>query len=472
MLDVSRFIHDMIETLLAFGSSLQRQVWIRQHFPTKDNQFVTTLHAESSRLERDDPRKALLISEIVMDAATVWDDQETQIIAILIEANARRLQGALQSALELYERATSQYIALGLELEAARAAIGQIDTMMYLGQNEAALSLAVWVIRKLREDGDQLRVARTIMNQGNIFARLGRYQEANHCYDEARSIFDLLNETHYLAMAEANQANVLADLDDFRQAEKMYVLARTRFKNLEMTSAVAQIDHNLACVYFAQGDIQAALTTFNRARDVLIDQDSQIDVAYIDLYRSEIYLALNLWDVALDLARKARLIFEEANMPWETARLWLNEATSLAQTADSSTAIEALLQARNLFAQEQNDVWKAMTYLYQATLETDQEQFLSAQEHALQSQEIFAQIGMRSRIAQCAVVLGNIAFLSNNILAASNHFMQALEHLEGINFPEIGVVHFRRTIRFTFLQREKMFIFSTLSHAQAENDLI
>ncbi|MBV7336479.1 hypothetical protein KFU94_51270 [Chloroflexi bacterium TSY] len=35
-----------------------------------------------------------------------------------------------------------------------------------------------------------------------------------------------------------------------------------------------------------------------------------------------------------------------------------------------------------------------------------------------------------------------------------------------------GVVHFRRTIRFTFLQREKMFIFSTLSHAQAENDLI
>ncbi|MBV7337732.1 transposase [Chloroflexi bacterium TSY] len=36
----------------------------------------------------------------------------------------------------------------------------------------------------------------------------------------------------------------------------------------------------------------------------------------------------------------------------------------------------------------------------------------------------------------------------------------------------LGVVHFRRTIRFTFLQREKMFIFSTLSHAQAENDLI
>ncbi|MBV7336048.1 transposase [Chloroflexi bacterium TSY] len=35
-----------------------------------------------------------------------------------------------------------------------------------------------------------------------------------------------------------------------------------------------------------------------------------------------------------------------------------------------------------------------------------------------------------------------------------------------------GVVHFRRTIRFTFLQREKMFIFSNLSHAQAENDLI
>ncbi|MBV7336178.1 caspase family protein [Chloroflexi bacterium TSY] len=40
------------------------------------------------------------------------------------------------------------------------------------------------------------------------------------------------------------------------------------------------------------------------------------------------------------------------------------------------------------------------------------------------------------------------------------------------NRPNLGVVHFRRTIRFTFLQREKMFIFSNLSHAQAENDLI
>ncbi|MBV7332775.1 hypothetical protein KFU94_32000 [Chloroflexi bacterium TSY] len=44
--------------------------------------------------------------------------------------------------------------------------------------------------------------------------------------------------------------------------------------------------------------------------------------------------------------------------------------------------------------------------------------------------------------------------------------------VEEVLFSADGVVHFRRTIRFTFLQREKMFIFSTLSHAQAENDLI
>ncbi|MBV7339059.1 hypothetical protein KFU94_64745 [Chloroflexi bacterium TSY] len=48
--------------------------------------------------------------------------------------------------------------------------------------------------------------------------------------------------------------------------------------------------------------------------------------------------------------------------------------------------------------------------------------------------------------------------------------IQAL--VQTISTEEKGVVHFRRTIRFTFLQREKMFIFSTLSHAQAENDLI
>ncbi|MBV7334504.1 hypothetical protein KFU94_40950 [Chloroflexi bacterium TSY] len=48
-------------------------------------------------------------------------------------------------------------------------------------------------------------------------------------------------------------------------------------------------------------------------------------------------------------------------------------------------------------------------------------------------------------------------------------FHEGPAHLDRVVF---GVVHFRRTIRFTFLQREKMFIFSNLSHAQAENDLI
>ncbi|MBV7329178.1 hypothetical protein KFU94_13165 [Chloroflexi bacterium TSY] len=56
----------------------------------------------------------------------------------------------------------------------------------------------------------------------------------------------------------------------------------------------------------------------------------------------------------------------------------------------------------------------------------------------------------------------------SNILNKSTVFDKCLE----IKPLLAGVVHFRRTIRFTFLQREKMFIFSTLSHAQAENDLI
>ncbi|MBV7334784.1 hypothetical protein KFU94_42405 [Chloroflexi bacterium TSY] len=54
---------------------------------------------------------------------------------------------------------------------------------------------------------------------------------------------------------------------------------------------------------------------------------------------------------------------------------------------------------------------------------------------------------------------------------ARNGLNQARRVVQDLR-PEVGVVHFRRTIRFTFLQREKMFIFSNLSHAQAENDLI
>lgn len=429
---------DQVETLLSLETSPDRRAWLNRHAPTRDEPLIAALRQEAYRRERDNPHTALLVAEAVADAAVVWQDDETGAVALLIEANARRLLAEHTRALELYERAAAVYRSLGLELEAARAVVGQLDAMMYLGRYAAALDLADWAGQVFRDAGDQLALGKMTLNRGNIFARLDRYSEAQASYAEARAVFSAIGDSRHLAMVEANEANVLTNLDDFRQAEDLFKQARSHFESEGMTSAIAQVDDSLAYLYFAQGDYQWALATFKQAREIFAAQDDAVRVAYVDLHRSDIYLALNLWQEALQMARAARETFERANMPWETARLWLTEAAALAHTGGGAAPGDALDRARRLFAEEQNAVWLAVTDLYQATFDWRGRRLAPAQERARRARDTFRQAALRSRAAQCEIILGEIALLQGDAAQAAHYFSQGLEAVAGADLPAVA----------------------------------
>jgi CHAT domain-containing protein len=433
---------DKVDAFLSLDTGEARRAWLEEHAPARDEIFLDALREEARRRERDDPHLALRVARGVTDAAVVWSDRQAQALALHLEADARLLLAEHEAALDLYQRAASCYRSLGLEPKAARVAVGQIATLQYLGRYEEALSLAGWAAGVFRASDDQLSLGKILMNRGNIFYRLGRFGQVRDSYAKARAVFDALGDERYLAMVNVNEANVLAELDDFRQAERLLRQARAYFEAQGMASAVARVDHNLAHLYLDQGIYQQALATFNRARQTFDAQDDPVQVAYVDLYRSEIYLALNLWHEALQWARLARPAFEKAGMAWEVGRAWLNEAAALAHLDDDAPPVDALERARQVFVQEQNQIWLAATDLYQATFDWRSGDLNSAREHALRAREAFRRAvqgdGLRSRVAQCEVLLGKVALQEWDIERAADHFSRGLSELEGADLPAIA----------------------------------
>lgn len=414
-----------------------RQNWVATHAPAVDRALVQQLYEEAQQQERENPHHALQTAQLVQWLATIWQDAQTQAVALHIQANAKFLLAEHQTALQLYQEAKQQYETLGQEVAAARVSVGQLATMQYLGLYDEALTLAKWAMDVFYVAGDELARGKLLMNCGNIYGRLNRFAEARQSYGEARTLFQQLAEARYLAMVNVNEAIVLTELNEFRQAEQAFLQARAYFAEQKMVSVVAQVDHNLAYLYMGQGDYQQALTTFDQARQVFVEQANEAEVANVDLLRSDIYLALNLWEEALAQLETARPVFEQAGMAWETGRTYLNQAAALVRR-DPQTAPEPILEkARHIFTSEQNQVWLAVTDLYQATFAWRKQEAEQTQQYAQQALTAFQRAGLSGRAAQCALLLGEVALAEPNLPSAQAYFQFALNQLDGAELPAI-----------------------------------
>ena len=81
--------------------------------------------------------------KIITLTAELWGDQEIVAKAMYLDATAHWALGEHKVALALYEAAMNLVPILRIwPLEAARVGVGRLNAMMYLGQNEEALTLA------------------------------------------------------------------------------------------------------------------------------------------------------------------------------------------------------------------------------------------------------------------------------------------------------------------------------------------
>lgn len=372
---------------------------------------IETIHALKERadhLEQDDARQALAIGLIAEEAAERLANDEARALAQWIQANAHDFLADGESAVRCYQRAAELFNIAGKPLEAARTAIGQMSSLMQLGQLDASQNLAETARQVFVKHEDVLSLAKIDMNLGYLHIQQGQYAQALKDFKQAALAFFMLGEGLYGAMNQINQANVLTMLDDFMEAERLHKQARPIFEEADLRTAVASVDHDLAFLQYARGNYAEAFRTFERARGIFASLDLQVNLAMTDLVESDLYLDLNLPDEALRLAQKAERAFSEMGMTFELARAQVNHAVALARMGQREKADSLFVNSQSLFASLENEAWVAHTDLQRAEVlgqipgQSDMARLLAGR--AAQSYE---KLGIKTKQAYAEIVVAN-----------------------------------------------------------------
>lgn len=394
--------------------------------PKYDAGLVAAWREAATVRERENPQAGLAIAGLLATAAELWQHEETAIAAQHVEANALLLFGEQRRALTLFETAAMRYRGIDRPNLAAQVAVGQIAVLQYLGRYDEAATLAE---RALADADDELTRAKILLNSGIIAARQSEFEWARDRCLAAIEQFRQADVPQYVAIAQINAGNVLTELNDFRQAEQLFQAARTYCEAAGQTSVVAQIDIDLAYLLGGQGAYQAALIHADRARATFAEQGNAHELAIVDLHRSDFYLALNLWHETQQQVAAALPYFEREGMAWEIGRLHLNRATALAHSDQFEAAIGELDAAAAIFSAENNPVWQATTNLYRAKFLWQHIAPVDA-ESISHSQDVFRAAQLPNRVAQCAILLGNIALANGDLPTAESHFTNGLRNTE------------------------------------------
>lgn len=112
------------------------------------------LKAEADRLLRADVRRSLEMARLIQRLATLTGSLRDRALGLLAEANARAIGlGEYQAAIALYNEAADNYAQLNLPMEQARAQVGKVGALSFLGRYEEARQCGAWASQILQAHG-------------------------------------------------------------------------------------------------------------------------------------------------------------------------------------------------------------------------------------------------------------------------------------------------------------------------------
>ncbi len=414
---------EFVGALISTPDSTARCSLLEDHPQFLQLDLVQALKEQADQLEQDDARQALAIGLIAGEIAEQLNLDEARALAMWTQANAHDFLAENESAVRCYQRAAELFNQAGRPLEASRTAIGQMFTLMQLGQFDQCQLLAESARSVFVEHKDMLSLAKVDMNLGNLHYQQGKYAQALEDYRGATASFDSLGDTLYGAMNQINQANALIMLDDFMAAEQMHEAARPIFEQADLRTAAASVDYDLALLQYARGNYTDAFRTFERARAMFSSLDLQVNLAMTDLEESNLYLDLNLPDEALRLAQRAETAFVEMGMTLELARSKANHGVALARLGQGEKALALLAETTTLFLSLENEASVAHTDLQRAEVLVQNRDYESAKQLAVKAAQTYDKLGMKTREAYAHI-------LAAGVLADEGQWPQGLKELQ------------------------------------------
>jgi CHAT domain-containing protein/tetratricopeptide (TPR) repeat protein len=429
---------EFLETLVAATDAESWRTLIKDNPEVVHIDVVHALKERADQFEQDDARQALTLGLIAEEIADQLGMDEARALACWIQANAHDFLAENEAAVRCYQRAAELFNAADKPLEASRTAIGQMFTLMQLGQFDRSQQLAESARKVFVQHGDVLSLAKIDMNLGSLYYQQGKYTEALEGYRGAAESFRSLGEPLYAAMNEINQATALTMLDDFLTAERLHEQARPIFEEADLRTAAASVEYDLALLQYARGDYAEAFRTFERARAAFAALELDVNLAMSDLGESNLYLDLNLPGEAQKLAAQAEESFAKMGMTHELARSKANHALALARLGQREKAAALLAEARELFASLENEAAMASADLQRAEVLGQDGRRDQAIELAASAVKVYEKLGLKTKQAHTHVLIAGFHADDRQWTASLQQLQNARQALGAVSTPSLS----------------------------------
>ena len=427
MVDAEEPVGTLIDRLASQRSRRDMIAWLRRQRQLWDTAVVEGVYERVVRIARVDLRKAERLADAAAWLAGQLGDDRSRAHSLRAIGHVLLIGRKYSQALERYHAALDLFRRTGQEIDVGRTLSGgALQSLIYLGRFDAALTSAREARRIFKRHGDTLRLGRLDCNIGNIFGRQNRYQQALALYRRAHERLIRVGEPQDVAAVLGNMAVCYAHLNEFDTALKMHLEARHYCEVHDMPLLVAQIDYNIAYLYYLRGEYTRALELYRAAEKQSDEVGDAFHRALCDMDRSELYLDLNLNDEAKELAARAVIRFEKLGLAYEAAMSMTNLATAASREGETERALQLFGKARELFTGEGNQVWLALVDFYQALVLYRDGRNLDAQRLCRSALKLFTRASLPAKAALCELLLARLKLDAGSPRAAERACRSAL----------------------------------------------
>ncbi|MCR4426334.1 MAG: CHAT domain-containing protein [Firmicutes bacterium] len=214
------------------------------------------------------------------------------------------------SAFECYSKAGTAFRALGLVRDLLMSRLREAQALMFSGDFDRSLSLAIECRQNALDARDDAAVAKADKIRGTVLWYQDEYQSALTALEQARSRFNALGMVKDAAACDNNMALIYWKLNLHQEALDLFVRARGAMAAAGMRMEAATVDLNIGLVSMSMRNYEDALTHLESSDAVFRELGVRAKSAWARYYRAKIHLELGQPEEALTLLDAAREVFE------------------------------------------------------------------------------------------------------------------------------------------------------------------
>jgi CHAT domain-containing protein len=314
---------------------------------------------EAAVLMHQDPGAARALAETCIDTT---DSPVLLARADYVQAQVHAIEGGLDRALELVERAQERFRAAGADFDALRTELGRMHILNELGRHDDAISRGLSVLERLEgsphavgppERGWWLRasVHRNLSVCHTFAGRHGTALQEGRAAEDAYRRVGMLEE---LASVRQNTGELLLDLGRVQEALAAFESAAATFRASGQTLLEARCLIDLGRANALTGRWTDGLQAFDTARSYLERLDVRADLDQLLLRSAEAWLSIGLHDEALVAYQEAEPSLRRSGQTHYLAQVLTGAGSALARAGRLADADNALTEAAALHSRGGN----------------------------------------------------------------------------------------------------------------------